>query len=91
MCQRLDVVLINEKPSSYVHNVSSCERKPEKRKYLIVAESAALVKEMINQVAELHPGIKWFHVGADEVCNRLYFLFFNIKSFLYIDRWRPPE
>ncbi|KAL9956051.1 hypothetical protein ACROYT_G037470 [Oculina patagonica] len=31
--------------------------------------SAALVKEMINQVAQLHPGSKWFHVGADEVWN----------------------
>lgn len=28
-----------------------------------------LVKEMIDQVAQLHPGIKWFHVGADEVSN----------------------
>ena len=28
-----------------------------------------LVKEMINQVAELHTGIQWFHVGADEVGN----------------------
>lgn len=34
-------------------------------------ESAALVKEMINQVAQLHPGIKWFHVGADEVGNNI--------------------
>ena len=24
---------------------------------------------MIDQVAQLHPGIKWFHVGADEVSN----------------------
>ncbi|XP_067042815.1 hexosaminidase D-like isoform X2 [Acropora muricata] len=29
-------------------------------------ESAELVKKMIDQVAELHRGIKWFHVGADE-------------------------
>ena len=28
-----------------------------------------MVKEMINQVAELHTGIQWFHVGADEVGN----------------------
>ncbi|KAJ7383331.1 hypothetical protein OS493_028878 [Desmophyllum pertusum] len=33
------------------------------------SESAALVKEMINQVTQLHPGMKWFHVGADEVWN----------------------
>ncbi|XP_058972266.2 hexosaminidase D isoform X2 [Pocillopora verrucosa] len=32
-------------------------------------ESADLVREMIDQVAALHPGIKWFHVGADEVWN----------------------
>ncbi|XP_067042814.1 hexosaminidase D-like isoform X1 [Acropora muricata] len=32
-------------------------------------ESAELVKKMIDQVAELHRGIKWFHVGADEVWN----------------------
>ncbi|XP_074637845.1 hexosaminidase D-like isoform X2 [Acropora palmata] len=32
-------------------------------------ESAELVKKMIGQVAELHRGIKWFHVGADEVWN----------------------
>ncbi|PFX31648.1 Hexosaminidase D [Stylophora pistillata] len=32
-------------------------------------ESAELVKEMIDQVAALHPGIKRFHVGADEVWN----------------------
>ncbi|XP_068762095.1 hexosaminidase D-like [Montipora capricornis] len=32
-------------------------------------ESVELVKKMIDQVAALHPGIKWFHVGADEVWN----------------------
>ncbi|CAH3016273.1 unnamed protein product [Porites evermanni] len=32
-------------------------------------EAVELVKEMINQVAELHTGIQWFHVGADEVWN----------------------
>ena len=85
MCERLDVVLANERPSSYVHNLSSYKGKPEKRKYFIVAESAALVKEMINQVAELHPGIQWFHVGADEVCNRLYFSLFNINISISID------
>ncbi|CAH3136885.1 unnamed protein product, partial [Porites lobata] len=32
-------------------------------------EAVELVKEMINQVADLHTGIQWFHVGADEVWN----------------------
>ena len=34
-----------------------------------LSEAVELVKEMINQVAELHTGIQWFHVGADEVGN----------------------
>ena len=34
-----------------------------------LTESVVLVKEMIDQVAQLHPGIKWFHVGADEVSS----------------------
>lgn len=28
---------------------------------------------MIDQVAALHPGIKWFHVGADEVSDNFTF------------------
>lgn len=34
-----------------------------------LSEAVELVKEMINQAAELHTGIQWFHVGADEVGN----------------------
>lgn len=30
-------------------------------------ESLALVTAMIDQVMELHPGARWFHVGCDEV------------------------
>ena len=36
---------------------------------IFLSEAVELVKEMINQVAELHMGIQWFHVGADEVGN----------------------
>lgn len=30
-------------------------------------ESLALVRAMIDQVMELHPGARWLHVGCDEV------------------------
>ena len=40
------------------------------------SESVELVKKMIDQVAALHPGIKWFHVGADEVNDRFFSFFF---------------
>ncbi|KAM5216987.1 hexosaminidase D isoform 1-T1 [Hipposideros larvatus] len=31
------------------------------------AESLALVRAMVDQVMELHPGSRWLHVGCDEV------------------------
>ncbi|XP_036853209.2 hexosaminidase D isoform X2 [Manis javanica] len=31
------------------------------------AESLALVRTMIGQVMELHPGTRWLHIGCDEV------------------------
>ncbi|XP_057357868.1 hexosaminidase D isoform X2 [Manis pentadactyla] len=31
------------------------------------AESLALVRTMIGQVMELHPGARWLHIGCDEV------------------------
>ncbi|XP_057570938.1 hexosaminidase D isoform X2 [Hippopotamus amphibius kiboko] len=31
------------------------------------AESLALVRAMIDQVMELHPGSRWLHIGCDEV------------------------
>ena len=37
--------------------------------HIFLSEAVELVKEMINQVADLHTGIRWFHVGADEVGN----------------------
>ena len=37
--------------------------------HIFLSEAVELVKEMINQVADLHTGIQWFHVGADEVGN----------------------
>ena len=36
---------------------------------IFLSEAVELVKEMINQVADFHTGIRWFHVGADEVGN----------------------
>ena len=43
---------------------------------IFLSEAVELVKEMINQVAELHTGIQWFHVGADEVGNEPCILIF---------------
>ncbi|XP_036052146.1 hexosaminidase D isoform X2 [Onychomys torridus] len=31
------------------------------------AESLALVKDMIDQILELHRGVRWLHIGCDEV------------------------
>lgn len=31
------------------------------------AESLALVKDMIDQIMELHRGVQWLHIGCDEV------------------------
>lgn len=31
------------------------------------AESLALVGAMVDQVLKLHPGVRWFHMGCDEV------------------------
>ena len=33
------------------------------------AESVPMVVELIDQVLALHPGIKWFHIGGDEVID----------------------
>ncbi|XP_048585167.1 hexosaminidase D [Nematostella vectensis] len=32
-------------------------------------DSVPLIKKMIDQVLEMHPDLKWFHVGGDEVWN----------------------
>ena len=34
---------------------------------LYFIESVPMVTEIIDQVLALHPGIKWFHIGGDEV------------------------
>ena len=35
--------------------------------FMLIPESLSVVSDMIDQVIELHPDIKWFHIGADEV------------------------
>ena len=30
-------------------------------------ESVPMVTGLIDQVLALHPGVKWFHIGGDEV------------------------
>lgn len=57
------------------------------------SESADLVREMIDQVAALHPGIKWFHVGADEVSDNFTFKkrmknFYRVKYGQFIHSYR---
>ena len=34
---------------------------------LLCTESVPMVLELIDQVLELHPDAKWFHIGGDEV------------------------
>lgn len=31
--------------------------------------SLELVTRMLKQVLKRHPNIRWFHIGADEVCE----------------------
>lgn len=48
------------------------------------ADSLLIVCMMIDQVMELHPGIRYFHIGADEVS--LYaWKFKEFKAFSNID------
>ena len=52
---------------------------------IFLSGSVELVKEMINQVAQLHLGIQWFHVGADEVGNEpLFFTNWGKNSYFII-------
>lgn len=47
------------------------------------ADSLLIVCMMIDQVMELHPGIRYFHIGADEVS--LYaWKFKELKHFLIL-------
>ena len=32
-------------------------------------ESVPMVLELIDEVLALHPGLKWFHIGGDEVLS----------------------
>ena len=45
--------------------------KPSKLKcnYVLLnfVDSVPMVVELVDQVLALHPGIKWFHIGGDEV------------------------
>ena len=34
---------------------------------LCFVDSVPLVLELIEQVLALHPGVRWFHIGGDEV------------------------
>lgn len=52
-------------------------------------ESMDLIKEMLIQVMQLHPNVKWFHLGADEVWHLGYCI--RCQDQMEKNQWTPDN